>query len=89
MTTTYDIPPCPMPGAPLMGGTVIASGEHSDEPVMRYGVLILNPSAPFYTVAEITDDGRGGYAVDAAVSLPNIVPATAKFDEWFGFWGES
>lgn len=59
-------------------GTVIASVVLTDDTpeTMTWLVLVLNPSPPFYTVAEI---GPNTYVEIG--SDPNIVPAVERYTE--------
>lgn len=67
----------PMPGDVLGERTVVASihfGE-TDEGVDTFTVLLLNPMAPFYTVAIIEPVGDNAYRILSGQHFRNIVPA--------------
>lgn len=91
-------PTMPMPGKHFHGGRrVVASCVFrdllaSDQPYKQAGdtwpdlvylVLLLNPQPPFYTVAYIDPVS---WEVLESEDFPNIVPATAHYNEVGGCW---
>lgn len=69
----------PMPGDTFGAITIVSSiiFREADDEVEHdiFTVLLLNPTAPFYTVATLIHRGDNEYEVEMAVDHYNIVPA--------------
>lgn len=67
----------PMPNDRLGDRTVVASVWYTEDPEIAT-VLLLNPKAPFFTVA-FYDLKNGG--IDPIITTENIVPAVREYEQ--------
>lgn len=78
--STLDLP---MPNERFDGATVVASTwlrDDADDPPVTALLLLLEPSPPYYRVAEI-EDRHGEWRKAFFEDFPNINPATKAYAE--------
>lgn len=85
MTTTYDKSgnkyrrDLPMPGARIRDGRIVVAS--CDQECGEYDLLVLGPSAPFYSVLLVSAEDL---SILHEETYPNIIPATESYSSAIG-----
>lgn len=74
-------PDIPLPGSPLLGGTVVASVWQRDEPPCLCLVLLLFPAPLYYGVVQLEVREGTWTAAHDIRHHPNIVPALEDYTD--------